>query len=151
MIEAVIRHRCLTLLLALLMAGCGGADDAETLKARSTASQQAVGLTLPASARVEFVHQMHGIDDAAQIIAVMPITEWHALESRIEATVPGTQLPSRDGIAFLGTDNGDWQPSKQPGLTARQVLGRGGVESLNIGAAPAGSGLVRVFIFWFEM
>jgi hypothetical protein len=150
MIGAIVRNRCLASLLALLVVGCGGADDAKTLEARSTASQQAVGLKLPASARVEFVHQMPGIDDAAQIIAVMPITDWHALERRIEATVLGTQPPSRDGIAFLGTDNGDWQPSKQPGLTAHQVPWRDGVESLNIGAAPAGQGMVRVFIFWFE-
>jgi hypothetical protein len=151
MIGAVIRHRCLALLLAVLMAGCRGADDAETLGVRSTASQQAAGLTLPASARVVFVHQMHGIDDAAQIIAVMPLADWLELERRIEATAPGTQPPSRDGIAFLGTDDGNWQPSKQPGLTAHQVPWRGGVESLNIGAAPAGQSMVRVFFFWFEM
>ncbi|MET0373847.1 MAG: hypothetical protein ABW128_06270 [Rhizorhabdus sp.] len=151
MIEAIVRNRCLASLLALLVAGCGGADDTKTLEARSRASQQAVGLTLPASARVKFVHQMHGIDDAAQIIAVMPTADWQALERRIETTAPGTQPLTRDGIAFLGTDNGDWQPSKQPGLTARQVPWRGGVESLNIGAATAGPGMVRVFIFWFQM
>lgn len=151
MIRAIVRKCYFNLTLAMLMAGCGDADSAAKLQARSTASQQSVGLKLPASAKVVFVHQMHGIDDAAQMIAVMPIGDWHALERRIEATVPGLEPPSIQGLAFLGADNGDWQPSQQSGLTARQVPWRHGVESLNIGAAPAGPGMVRVFIFWFEM
>lgn len=151
MIGAIGRKYCLIFSLAMLMVGSGGADDAATLQARSTASQKAIGLTLPASAKVVFVQQMHGIDDAAQFIAVMPIDEWHALEHRIAATVSGIQPPSNDGLADLGTDNSDWQPNKQLGLTARQVPWRHGKESLNIGAAPAGPGMVRVFIFWFQM
>jgi hypothetical protein len=147
---AIVRKSYLIFALAMLMAGCAEADKATTLRARSIAAQQAVGLKLPAGAKIVFVHQMHGIDDAAQIIAEMPITDWHALKRRIEATVPGLQPPSKDGLTFLGTDNGEWQPSRQPGLTARQVPWRHGVGSLNIGTAPAGSGMVRVFIFWFE-
>ncbi|MET0271009.1 MAG: hypothetical protein ABW173_11340 [Sphingomonas sp.] len=117
---------------------------------RSTAAQAAAGLTLPASAEIMFARQMHGLDDAAQIIAVMPIADWRSLERRIEATVPGTEPPTGDAAGYLGTDHGAWQPGRQPGLTTRQVPWRGGVEWLNIGAAPAGPGMVRVFIFWFQ-
>jgi hypothetical protein len=143
-------RRFLAPLLAILMAGCEGTGGGETLEMRSRSSQQAAGLTLPASAKVVFAHQMHGMDDAAQIIAVMPVADWHALERRIEATVPGIEPPTREGAADLGSDQGDWQPGKQPELTARQLLWRNGVEALNVGVAPAGQGMVRVFIFWFQ-
>lgn len=96
------------------------------------------------------VEQMHGIDEAAQIIAVMPAADWQELERRIEATVPDAAQPSRMGVSHLGADQGEWQPGRQAGLTARQVPWRQGREALNIGAAPAGPGMVRVFIFWFQ-
>jgi hypothetical protein len=142
--------RFLAALLGIMAAACGGVAPAETLKVHSRAAQQAAGLMLPASAQVVFAHSMHGLDDAAQIIATMPIADWDALERQIEVTVPGMPPPSRDGAGYLGTDQGEWQPGKQPGLTARQVPWRKGTQSLNIGAAPAAPGTVRVFIFWFE-
>lgn len=109
-----------------------------------------MGLPLPPGARTIFVNQMRGIDDAAQIIAVMPVADWHALEQRIEATVRDVPPPSIGGTAHLGTDHDAWTPGKQPHLSARQVPWRDGTQYLNIGAAPDGPGMVRVFIFWFE-
>lgn len=138
-------------LLVILMTGCGGVADRETLEVRSKASQQAIGLTLPASARVIFADRMRGLDDAARIIAVMPAADWRDLERRLLATVPDAAPPTREAVAHLGTDHDGWTPGKQAQLTARQLPWRGGAESLNIGAAPAGPGMMRVFIFWFEI
>lgn len=150
MIHAAARTRCLAPLLAVALASCGGAADGEPLEVRSKAAQQAAGLILPARASIEFVERMQGMDEAVQIIAVMPTADWQALERRIEATVPDAAAPSRDGAGHLGTDHGGWQPGRQAGLTARQVPWRQGTEALNIGAAPAGPGMVRVFLFWFQ-
>lgn len=142
--------RAVAPLLAVLMTGCDGAMESETLEARSRASQQAAGLRLPASAKVVFAHRMRGLDDAAQIVALMPTADWQVLEHWIEATVPGTQPPSVEDAAYLGTDHDGWTPGREPHLSARQIPWRDGVESLNIGSAPAGPGMVRVFIFWFQ-
>ncbi len=132
------------------MTGCDRLAGQEPLEIRAKESQQAIGLTLPQGARTVFVHRMRGIDDAAQVIAVMPVADWHALERRIEATVRDVPPPSIEGTAHLGTDHDGWTPGKQPHLSARQVPWRDGTQYLNIGAAPDGPGMVRVFIFWFE-
>lgn len=137
-------------LLVFLMTGCGGVAERETLDVRSRGAQQAIGLTLPANARVTFANRMRGLDDAAQVIAVMPVADWRDLERRLLATIPDTAPPTREAVAHLGTDHDEWTPGSQPHLTARQLPWRGGVESLTIGAAPAGPGMVRVFIFWFQ-
>ncbi len=104
--------RAVAPLLAVLMTGCDGAMESETLEARSRASQQAAGLRLPTSAKVVFAHRVRGLDDAAQIIALMPTADWQALEHRIEATVPGTQPPSIENAAYLGTDHDGWTPGR---------------------------------------
>ncbi len=137
-------------LLMVLMTGCDGLAERETLEVRSRGSQQAIGLTLPANSRVTFAHRMRGLDDAAQIIAVMPVADWRDLERRLLATIPDAAPPTREAAAHLGTDHDGWTPGRQPHLTARQIPWRGGVESLTIGAAPAGPGMMRVFIFWFQ-
>lgn len=135
-------------LLAVLMTGCGRMADGETLDVRSRESQQAIGLTLPPKAKVTFVHRMRGIDDAAQIIAVMPIADWQALEHRLTTTIPHAAPPTYEDASRLGADHDAWTPGQQPHLTARQVPWRGGVEWMTIGSGPAGPGMVRVFIFW---
>lgn len=93
---------------------------------------------------------MHGIDDAARLILVLPNAEWQRLDRRIVQAVPDASPLSAEGRQVLGPDEGAWAPGWQPGLVARQLGWRQGTEVPNVGVAPAGASQVRVFLFWYE-
>lgn len=146
-------------LLALLATACSGAasgnattpssnsSEVSMQDAQSVASQ--IGVTFPASARVEHADKIEGRDNAARVALVMAATDWATWRAKL---VPADAPPfSADANFHLGPDEGGWAPGKAAGLTTVQVPWREGRESLNLGYAPAGDGQVRVFLFWHQL
>ncbi len=136
---------------AALLSGCGTAVPDEPLAKRANAAVEAIGLAIPPGAGIAFADEMHGIDDAARLILVLPAAEWRRLDRRIAQAEPDAPPLSAEDRHLLGPDEGGWAPGRQPGLVAHQLRWRQGTEVLNVGVAPAGAGRVRVFLFWHQL
>lgn len=124
---------------------------ADTVDTRASAIADRIGLRLPATAKAEFAERFAGQDDAARLVLVMPDADWAGLRATLPLSAPDQPPLSADANFHLGPDRGDWAPSRSAGLQTVQLPWRDGVESLNLGVAPADPGQTRVFVFWHQL
>ncbi|MGH6615302.1 hypothetical protein [Sphingomonas sp.] len=122
----------------------------EKAQSNATAILQRIGLELPPTARIEFAEQQAGQDDSARLVAVMPVGDWKALLARLPIAKTDQSPFEAEANFHLGTDRGQWTPDKTKGLETVQLPWHGGVESLNLGIAPASRGEVRLYIYWYQ-
>lgn len=115
-----------------------------------TAVAKRIGLTLPPSARVEHAEPMRGMDDAARLSLVMSSADWQGFSAQIAKQSSHELTFSEDDNFLLGTQADGWKPGEATGLKTGQVLWANGTEGLNVGVAPEGSDMVRVFLFWHQ-
>jgi hypothetical protein len=110
-----------------------------------------IGLSIPASAKVEYAEAIAGQDDAARLIYSMPETDWRSMRDAPPLGVIDPQTWSGDNVFHLGPDEGEWNPRSVKGLQVAQTMLKGGAETINVGVAPPQGGTVRVFLFWHQL
>jgi len=144
--------------LMLVSPACGMAPELEktdmTEQSGTDAGQatlKRIGLTLPASARIEHAEQIPGQDNAVRVIAVLTEAEWASVTSHLTGAGGEKPVFSADDNFHLGPDADSWKPSAAQGLKTAQLPWGKGRESLNLGIAPAESGQVRLFVFWHQL
>ena len=109
-----------------------------------------IGLVLPPGSRVEFAKVIErDRDEVAGLIVTMPESSWNDLRARLSLS-EGDLMADQNSNLDAPPDGG-WQPDKAVGLASAQVPWRGGLEALNVGVAPAGTGRKRVFILWYQV
>lgn len=156
--QAPRRRGVLHLLGLLALASCGRADppsDVRDVARSSTRRQDAVallrriGLTVPASATVEYSRVERGLDDSARIVLLMTAADWARMRSSPPLDAVPPERYDADGAMALGASDEGCRPGEQPGIVGAQVR-LPDAEILDFGVAPVEGGRVRVFLFWFE-
>ena len=109
-----------------------------------------VGLTPPPSAVVEYAEYQHGMDDSARLVMMMPTADWKAMQASPPLNSVAPDLYLREEAASLGANKEGWRPRDDPSVVATQVLLNGGLEGLNVGVGSAGTGRVRVYLYWIQ-
>lgn len=122
-----------------------------SLAERAARATAAMGITLPASATVEYADYTEGHDDVARLLVTMPTADWQAMKAAPPLSQIDPRAWSADNVFHLGPDAGAWNPETAEGIEAAQTHIAGGRQALNVGVAPPLDGMVRVYLHWFQL
>lgn len=122
-----------------------------SLEARGTEIMGRIGLTTPKSATLEYAEYQPGQDETARVILVMPAADWVTMQAAPPLNRVAPRLYNKDEIFRLGINNGAWHPGDEPSIVAAQVKLNEKLEFVNVGVAQAGSGFLRIYLFWLHI
>lgn len=148
-----MKMRAAILACSLVVLGCSGRSDGESLDGRSTGDQAAASATrmaverllgspLPKTAKVVVYEQQSGMDDMQRVRLDLSKSDY----ADIAARLPVSADAMSPGAGRLGADRGRWDPHATKGIRSGQSALAGG-RFVNVGVAEHGD---RVTLFIME-